>query len=135
MDGHRLKLEKVGPTISSFNAMPTKITKNYYVKCSPMKFVWYHLHNPTGAFCVEAKTVINDFSIDCKTVIFFLQISKEMGKAWRKSLMRAKGEPHTPVGRTFSISPLSRSLFSASFQTFCLTAPAYLNMQKYRFSV
>ena len=31
MDGHRLKLEKVGPTISSFNAMPTKITKNYYV--------------------------------------------------------------------------------------------------------
>ena len=39
MDGHRLKLEKVGPTISSFNAMPTKITKNYYVKCSPMKFV------------------------------------------------------------------------------------------------
>ena len=90
MDGHRLKLEKVGPTISSFNAMPTKITKNYYVKCSPMKFVWYHLHNPTGAFCVEAKAVINDFSIDCKTVIFFLQISKEMGKAWRTSLTRAK---------------------------------------------
>jgi len=85
MDWHRLKLEKVGPTISSFNAMPTKITKNYYIKCPPMKFVWYHLHNPTGAFCVKAKAVINDFSIDCKTVIFFLKISKEMGKAWRKS--------------------------------------------------
>ena len=53
-----------------------------------------------------------------------------MGKAWRESLMRAKREPHTPVGRTFSISPQSRSLFSASFQTFCLTAPAYLNTQK-----
>ena len=31
----------------------------------------------------------------------------------------------------FSVSPQSRSLFSASFQTFCLTARAYLNTQKY----
>ena len=30
-----------------------------------------------------------------------------------------------------SVSPQSRSLFSASFQTFCLTARAYLNTQKY----
>ena len=37
---------------------------------------------------------------------FFIKISKESGKAWRKSL-------------------------SASFQTFCLTARAYLNTQKY----
>ena len=28
--------------------------------------------------------------VDCKTVGFFLKISKEMGKAWRKSLTRAK---------------------------------------------
>ena len=28
--------------------------------------------------------------IDCKTVGFFLKISKEIGKAWRKSLTRAK---------------------------------------------
>ena len=33
--------------------------------------------------------------------------------------------------RIFSVSPQSRSLFSASFQTFCLTARAYLNTQKY----
>ena len=33
--------------------------------------------------------------LDCKTVGFFLKISKEIGNAWRKSLMRA----HTPVGR------------------------------------
>ena len=39
--------------------------------------------------------------------------------------MREAREPHTPV------SPQSRSLFSASFQTFCLTARAYLNTQKY----
>ena len=31
----------------------------------------------------------------------------------------------------FSVSPQSGSLFSASFQTFCLTARAYLNTQKY----
>ena len=56
--------------------------------------------------------------IDCKTVRFFLKISKEIGKAWRKSLARAKG------------ASLTR-LFSASFHTFCLTTRAYLNMQKY----
>ena len=31
----------------------------------------------------------------------------------------------------FSVSPQSGSLFSASFQTFCLTVRAYLNTQKY----
>ena len=40
---------------------------------------------------------------------FFLKISKEIGKAWRESRPRA----------------------SASFQTFCLTARAHLNTQKY----
>ena len=44
---------------------------------------------------------------------FFLKISKEIGKAWR------------------SVSPQSRSLFSASFQTLCLSARAYLNTQKF----
>ena len=28
--------------------------------------------------------------VDCKTVGFFLKISKEIGKVWRKSLTRAK---------------------------------------------
>ena len=36
-----------------------------------------------------------------------------------------------PAPRIFSVSPQSRSLFSASFQTFCLTARAHLNTQKY----
>ena len=54
--------------------------------------------------------------LDCKTVGFSLKISKEIGKAWRKSL---------------TVSPQSCSVFSASFQTFCLTARAYLNTQKY----
>ena len=39
-------------------------------------------------------------TIDCKTVgFFFLKISKEIGKAWRKSIARAKREPYTPVER------------------------------------
>ena len=42
--------------------------------------------------------------IDCKTVSFFLKISKEIGKAWRKSLAR---------------------------DTFCLTTRASLNTQNY----
>ena len=60
--------------------------------------------------------------LDCKTVRFFLKISKEIGKAWRKSLAHAKRA---------SLIRRYRSLFSASFQTFCLTARAYLNTQKY----
>ena len=67
--------------------------------------------------------------LDCKTVGFFLKISKEIGKAWRKSLTRAKRASLTRPWRVRR--ERSRSLFSASFQTFCLTARAYLNTQKY----
>jgi len=57
--------------------------------------------------------------LDCKTVgFFFLKISKEIGKACRNSLTRAKR-----ASLTASL-PRSRSLFAASFQTFCLTARA-----------
>ena len=58
-------------------------------------------------------------SLDCKTVGFFLKLSKEIGKAWRKSVTRANR------------ASLTRPLFSASLHTFCLTARAYLNTQKY----
>ena len=50
-------------------------------------------------------------SVDCKTVGFFLKISKEMSKAWRKSYAREAREPHTPVGRV-RLSPVSLSVFS-----------------------
>ena len=56
---------------------------------------------------------ISNNNIRLQKCRFFLKISKEIGKAWR------------------SVSPQSRSLFSASFQTFCLSARAYLNTQKY----
>ena len=69
--------------------------------------------------------------VDCKTVGIFLKISKEIGKAWRKSLARAKRARLTCLRRIFSVSPQSLSMFSASFQTFCLTSRPYLNTQKY----
>ena len=51
-DGHALRLEKVGPAFSSFNAMPEKKDHqkiNVVTKCSLMKFVWYLFHITTGA--------------------------------------------------------------------------------------
>ena len=53
------------------------------------------------------------FRLDCKTVSFFLKISKEIGKAWRKNLKRAQRASLTRPPR--SVSPQSRSMFSASF--------------------
>ena len=72
----------------------------------------------------------NIVGLHYKTVGFFL--SKEIGKAWRIGLTREAREPHTPARRTCEArEKKSSSLFSASFQTFCLTARAYLNTQKY----
>ena len=59
--------------------------------------------------------------MDCKTVVFILKISKEIGKVWFKSLTCAKGEKAREKKPTVSVSRQSRSLFSASFQTFSLT--------------
>ena len=72
----------------------------------------------------------NSPSLDCKTVGVFLKISKEIGKTWLKNLTRAIRESLTrrACQSYFSVSPQSRSLFSASLQTFCLTARAYLRV-------
>ena len=41
---------------------------------------------------MEADVVCHrsNVKLDCKTVGFFLKISKDIGEAWRKSLRRAK---------------------------------------------
>ena len=73
--------------------------------------------------------------LDCKTVGFFLKISKEIGKrgvrvlrARRARALHARRACEArEKKRIFSVSPQSRSLFWDSFQTFCLTARAYLN--------
>ena len=67
--------------------------------------------------------IVNGTIVDCTAVGFFLKIRKEMGKAWHKSFTRAS--------HTCEASLPSLALFSASFQTFCLTVRAHLKMQKY----
>ena len=63
--------------------------------------------------------------VDCKAVAFF------SSKSVKKSVKRGVRVLRARASHAKSVSPQSRSLFSASFQTFCLTAHAYLNTQKY----
>jgi len=51
----------------------------------------------------------SDTYLDCKTVGFFLKISKEIGKAWRKSHARAK---RASLTRPWGVSPVSLYVFS-----------------------
>ena len=55
-------------------------------------------------------------------------ISFFFSKSVKKSVKRGVRVLRARSARAFS--PQSRSLFSASFQTFCLTARAYFNTQK-----
>ena len=71
-----------------------------------------------NSFCSNvAKTKLHvfvvRFTVDCKTVGFFLKISKEIGEAWRKSLTHAN----------------RASL--ASFHSFCLTACSRAGVLEY----
>ena len=54
-----------------------------------------------------------------------------IARGWEKRVIRTNVTYAKRTVRIFSVSPQSRSLFSASFQTFCLTARTYLNTQKY----
>ena len=77
--------------------------------------------------------MIDGYSIDCKTVGFFLKISKAVKRGERVLRARSARASHARracEAREKSVSPQSHSLFSALFQTFCLTARAYLNTQK-----
>ena len=75
--------------------------------------------------------------LDCKTVGFFF--SKSVNKTEKSGVrvLRARSARASHVRRACeareikNVSPQFCSLFSASFQTFCLTARAYLNTQKY----
>ena len=54
-----------------------------------------------------------------------------IARGWEKRVIRRNITYAKRTVRILSVSPQSRSLFSASFQTFYLTARAYLNTQKY----
>ena len=64
----------------------------------------------------------------------FLETAKQsffFAKSVKKSVKRGVRVLRAQSARASRVSPQSRSLFSASFQTFCLSARAYLNTQKY----
>ena len=74
--------------------------------------------------------------LDCKKVVFFPQNQYKKKVMCDVRVLRARSARASQGRRErkngiFSVSPQSGSLFSASFQTFCLTARAYLNTQKY----
>ena len=78
---------------------------------------------------------LSALNLDYKTVGFFLKISTEIGltsyaREARASHARRRVR-REEKNRIFSVSLQSRSLFSASFHTLCLTARAYLHTQKY----
>ena len=54
-----------------------------------------------------------------------------IARGWEKRVIRTNITYAKRTVRIFRVSPQSRSLFSASFKAFCLTARAYLNTQKY----
>ena len=54
-----------------------------------------------------------------------------IARGWEKRVIWTNITYAKRTVRIFSVSPQSRSLFSASFHTFCLTARAYFNTQKY----
>ena len=60
-----MKLEKVRPTFSSFNATPVKITKQLIIMVgAPWSnlFDIFFITDSTGAFCVWVKALSYDFS-------------------------------------------------------------------------
>ena len=75
-----------------------------------------------------------DKILDCKTIVFFLKISKEIGKAWRKSLARAKlvwGERKKNRLSVFLASlPVSLSILSL-VPDLLFDCSRYLSTQKY----
>ena len=50
-----MKSEKIGPTFSSFNALPAKITKWLIVLPGGICLVVFH--NSKGAFCIWTKSL------------------------------------------------------------------------------
>ena len=106
------------------NRLPINFKRLIGLKITLVNFTY-----PNYSLLMVFKNFLFENLVDCKTVGFFLKISKEIGKAWRKS--RESREKK----RIFSVSPQSRSLFTASFRSFCLTARASLNTKNYCFAV
>ena len=79
-DGHGLKLEKIGRTFQSFNAMAAKITNKFKRQCTLLKFVSY-VHKSAGAFCVGicafCASICSGGLIDLSWVFFWSKQSED----------------------------------------------------------
>ena len=86
----------------------------------PVRFSGLGLRNPS----LEARR-----ELDCKTVVFF---SKSVKKSVKRGVRVLRGRrARSARARRACEAREKKPQFSASFQTFCLTARAYLNTQKY----
>ena len=56
------------------------------------------------SLCCILLSSVDAIWVDCKTVGFFLKISKEIGKAWRRSCAQEAREPYTPVASLPSLA-------------------------------
>ena len=94
-------------------------------KCLYLPYIHLYTHNLLHYYKAGDQASSVELLVNCKTVGFFSEISKEICKAWRteSQITCARRE------RKKTVSPQSRSLFLASFQTFCLTARPYLDTQ------
>ena len=78
----------------------------------------------------ERGLVVAVKGLKCKTVCFFF--SKSVKKSVKSGVRVLRARSARALGACEAREKnQSRSLFSASFQTFCLTARAYLNTVKY----
>ena len=74
-------------------------------------------------------------SLDCKTVGFFLKVSKEIDKMWRKSLTRMKRASLTRPISVFSLLPVllfdcSRALEYAKIRTVLPSTVSFNPLQR-----
>ena len=100
-------------------------------------FTAYFLAGPLlkSLLCDTRLTWLTYFRLQNSRFLFSKSVKKLVKCAVRVLRARsartshARGACETREKKT--VSPQARSLFSASFQTFCLTARAYLNTQNY----
>ena len=118
-------IPKVVDVPESKGTPANKIAKSCQINRCQLSWTWESIVRKTSLGIVET----NQQSFFSKNR---LQNSRFFfSKSVKKSVKRGVRVLRARASHAESVSPQSRSLFSASFQTFCLTARAYLNTQKY----
>ena len=105
-DGHELKLEKVGPMVSSLHNCKCHAYNNHQknTMLSVPRWNLFVLHNSTGTFCVWVKAKSSDFSRVELTQKYPHDLASS--KIWTPNIM------HVHVWTHFSINFFKMSLFN-----------------------